>query len=222
MPFREKVRRIVFGHPVNNPKTPPCALNSKGMKVEFYRRHEIPPSKFRGPFDRNFQKQLSAWNFKDASSERPRSPDLSLSPCTTLPLEDVKRSLRDDSRDSDEPSEEYVEDVPAAKPLNRPTHTARQQQPAPPSGQNNKAEKTDSTSSTAVDPESMNSSLATLYEDHPSEPRPRADSISRIKQSNRNTTSAPRPAPSHPVSSKEKQLPFAPEDLTRALNAVRL
>ena len=68
----------------------------------------------------------------------------------------------------------------------------------------------------------MNSSLATLYEDHPSEPRPRADSISRIKQSNRNTTSAPRPAPSHPVSSKEKQLPFAPEDLTRALNAVRL
>lgn len=51
-------------------------------KIEYYRRHECPPSKFKGPFDRAHQKRLAAWSFEGAMVEKTRSLDLSLSPST--------------------------------------------------------------------------------------------------------------------------------------------
>lgn len=64
-------------------------LKNGKPKVEYYRRHEIPPSKFRGPFDKEHQKRLAAWSFDGAMAERPRaSDDLSLSPCATCDLPD--------------------------------------------------------------------------------------------------------------------------------------
>lgn len=51
--------------------------------MEYYRRHEIPPSKFKGPFDKEHQKRLAAWSFERAMADRPRSIGLDLSPCTT-------------------------------------------------------------------------------------------------------------------------------------------
>ncbi|KAJ6045154.1 hypothetical protein N7460_006509 [Penicillium canescens] len=78
MNFREKVKRVFRSKSDGKPK------------VEYYRRHECPPSKFRGPFDREHQKRLAAWSFDAATADRPRSLDLSLSPCATnCPAPDV-------------------------------------------------------------------------------------------------------------------------------------
>ncbi|PLB50073.1 hypothetical protein P170DRAFT_435287 [Aspergillus steynii IBT 23096] len=79
MSLRQKVRRV-FQRTGSRSKS-----KDNGIKIEYYKRHEIPRSKFKGPFDREHQKKLAAWSFEDAQAERPRSLDLSLSPCTTLP-----------------------------------------------------------------------------------------------------------------------------------------
>lgn len=82
MPFRDTFKRVF-----HRPSTRKDTKNGK-PKVEYYRRHEIPPSKFRGPFDKEHQKRLAAWSFDGAMAERPRSHDLSLSPCATYDLPD--------------------------------------------------------------------------------------------------------------------------------------
>lgn len=73
MTFREKVKRVFRSKSKNDGKP----------KIEYYRRHECPPSKFRGPFDREHQKSLAAWSFQGAMVERTRSLDISVSPCDT-------------------------------------------------------------------------------------------------------------------------------------------
>lgn len=78
MNFREKVKRVFRSRSKNDGKP----------KVEYYRRHECPPSKFRGPFDRAHQKSLAAWSFQGAMVERTRSFDDSVSPCTTFEVSD--------------------------------------------------------------------------------------------------------------------------------------
>lgn len=71
MTFRERVKRVFRSKSDGKPK------------IEYYRRGECPPSKFKGPFDRTHQKNLAAWSFAGATVERSRSIDLSLSPCAT-------------------------------------------------------------------------------------------------------------------------------------------
>lgn len=82
MSLRDKFKRVF-----HRPSASKDAKNGK-PKVEYYRRHEIPPSKFRGPFDKEHQKRLAAWSFDGAMAERPRPMDLSLSPCATCDLPD--------------------------------------------------------------------------------------------------------------------------------------
>lgn len=84
MPFRDKVRRVFHRSSVSA-AAPPLKTNRNGVKIEYYRRNEVPNSKFRGPFDPEHQRRLAAWSFQSAMAERPRSSDLSLSPCTSLP-----------------------------------------------------------------------------------------------------------------------------------------
>ncbi|PYH88348.1 hypothetical protein BO71DRAFT_403945 [Aspergillus ellipticus CBS 707.79] len=92
MNLREKVRRVF--HRSNSGSSSSSKSKGNGIKIEYYKRHEIPRSKFKGPFDREHQKRLAAWSFGEAQEERPRSPDLSLSPCATLP--DYLRPQDDD------------------------------------------------------------------------------------------------------------------------------
>lgn len=79
MSIRQKVRRV-FSRSFSGSKH-----KDTSIKIEYYRRHEVPPSKFKGPFDREHQKSLAAWSFGDAQAGRPRSMDLSLSPCASVP-----------------------------------------------------------------------------------------------------------------------------------------
>lgn len=79
MPFRERVKRVFHRH---SHSANPNGTNGR-PKVDYYRRHEVPPSKFRGPFDKDHQKRLAAWSFDRAVMDRPRSLDLALSPCAT-------------------------------------------------------------------------------------------------------------------------------------------
>lgn len=82
MPFRERVRRVF-----HRPSSSSSAEDKP--KVQYYRRHEVPPSKFRGPFDKSHQKSLASWSFEGACVERSRSlDDLALSPCATNNLSD--------------------------------------------------------------------------------------------------------------------------------------
>ena len=85
MPFRDKVRRVFHRSSISAAAPPPPKTNRNGVKLEYYRRNEVPNSKFRGPFDPEHQKRLANWSFQSAMAERPRSSDLSLSPCTSLP-----------------------------------------------------------------------------------------------------------------------------------------
>lgn len=78
MPLRDRVRRAL-----NRPVV--RRTNRKGVKLEYFHRNEVPRSKFRGPFDPEHQKSLEQWSFTAAMAPRPRSPDLSLSPCTSIP-----------------------------------------------------------------------------------------------------------------------------------------
>lgn len=81
MPFRDRVKRVF--HRSNSASN---GNNNGKPNIEYYRRHEVPPSKFRGPFDKEHQKRLAAWSFERAMADRPRSFDLDLSPCATNDL----------------------------------------------------------------------------------------------------------------------------------------
>lgn len=80
MTFREKVKRVF-----HRSSSSTSQLNGK-PKIEYYRRNEVPPSKFRGPFDKEHQKRLAAWSFDRAMVERPRSLDLPISPGATCDI----------------------------------------------------------------------------------------------------------------------------------------
>ncbi|KAJ6175415.1 hypothetical protein N7485_002329 [Penicillium canescens] len=197
MNFREKVKRVFRSKSDGKPK------------VEYYRRHECPPSKFRGPFDREHQKRLAAWSFDAATADRPRSLDLSLSPCATnCPAPDVlleesgthgQAHTREDTSASDS-------DAPESSP---------------------RAIDSGSQSSTIINPSSYSGSMMTLlnetsiYEIPEDLKDPKAQ-----KESIRYTSPLVRaisPALSPCIMSPRKQkLPFAPEDLTRALIAVQV
>ncbi|CAL5874300.1 uncharacterized protein PFLUO_LOCUS8594 [Penicillium psychrofluorescens] len=196
MPFRERVRRVF-----HRPSSSSSAEDKP--KVQYYRRHEVPPSKFRGPFDKSHQKSLASWSFEGACVERSRSlDDLALSPCATNNLSDCY-----DGSDSGEAECSLDEIADSALP----SFAASQ-------------------SSTIVDLDSYGLSAAasakTLvpgkapFYDLPDDP------IAQIKESVRFTSPAlyaltPRII-SPCLSPRGKQLPFAPEDLTRALIAVQI
>lgn len=218
MSFRDKFKRVF-----HRPSASRESKNGK-PKVEYYRRHEIPPSKFRGPFDKEHQKRLAAWSFDGAMAERPRSPDLSLSPCATYdrpdgplgPLDPLNREDTDISPDDDGvPIDPALTDsdtsVPDLLDSSRPT--------------------VGSQSSTVVNSnsESYSGSMMTLLpEDHPIGPYEFPDDpIALLKESIRYTSPIVRamsPASPYPMSprGKPKTLPFSPDDLTRALIAVQV
>ncbi|KAL2814556.1 hypothetical protein BDW59DRAFT_154279 [Aspergillus cavernicola] len=202
MSFREKVRKVFQRH---KPKA--STASGAGIKIEYYRRGEIPPSKFKGPFDKEHQRRLAAWSFQEAQADRPRSLDLSLSPCTTLPdylkAQEVTGAAPDQVRssilgrefsDGASPAvyhDEYIQDRQGtAGSLS---------------------------SVTAVDPESFSDSTMTLFLD-PLED----DTVIKVKESVRTTSPIIRTISPPPMPIKGTPMPFAPEDLTRALNAVRI
>ncbi|KNG87411.1 hypothetical protein ANOM_004017 [Aspergillus nomiae NRRL 13137] len=197
MSFREKVRRV-FRRSSSGSKSKD---QSNPIKIEYYKRHEIPPSKFKGPFDREHQKRLAAWSFGDAQDERPRSSDLSLSPCASLP-DYLRPRVQEHSVAPDEiPSiaPEHLSDVSATI------------------SDDERQENNGSTSSTAYDPDSYSSSMMTLFDEVI-----RQDSIAHLKETIRYTSPVVRAISPPPLSPKGSYMPFAPEDLTRALNAVQI
>ncbi|KAF7590693.1 hypothetical protein BBP40_002528 [Aspergillus hancockii] len=195
MSLREKVRRV-FRRASSGSKP-----KDNGIKIEYYRRHEIPPSKFKGPFDREHQKSLAAWSFPEAQADRPRSPDLSLSPCATLP-DYLRPRAEEDNLAPDEIPSGVLEDLSDG---------------ATSLSDNERQQNSGSTSSTAVDPDSYSSSVMTLFDEVI-----RHDSIAHIKETIRYTSPVPRAISPPPLSPKGTCMPFSPDDLTRALNAVQI
>ncbi|KAJ5087306.1 hypothetical protein N7456_010922 [Penicillium angulare] len=214
MTFRDKVRRVF-----HRSSSSTSQVNGR-PKVEYYRRHEVPPSKFRGPFDKEHQKRLAAWSFDRAMVDRPRSLDLDLSPYATYDNPGPGPCLgpclgpcdSDDTGDispdndgvalhpdfSDSPVSPI--EIPTDSP--RPTYAGSQ-------------------SSTLINPDSYSGSVMTLYQEQ-SFYEISEDPIAQLKESVRYTSPIVRamsPAPKAPTATATatKQLPFAPEDLTRAL-----
>ncbi|KAJ6126585.1 hypothetical protein N7523_002197 [Penicillium sp. IBT 18751x] len=200
MTFREKVRRVFHRSS--------SSVNNGKPKVEYYRRHEIPPSKFRGPFDKEHQKRLAAWSFEGAMGDRPRSLDLSLSPCATYDLPPSDSDTGDVSPDDDgvtiDPAcSEAVSPIDIDS--SRPTNAGSQ-------------------SSTVVNSESYSGSMMTLLGE-PSIYEASEDPITQIKESIRYTSPIVRaitPASPRAMSPRGKHQTFSPEDLTRALVAVQV
>ncbi|KAL4892754.1 hypothetical protein BDV59DRAFT_179701 [Aspergillus ambiguus] len=199
MSIRQKVRRV-FHRQSSNAK----AKDTSTIKIEYYKRHEIPRSKFKGPFDPDHQRRLAAWSFQEAQADRARSFDLSLSPCATLP--DHLRSRPDVDEEAVAP------DVvsPAASSVGEPPSESLGFDPNP------EDDSPHSSSSTAVDSDSYSSSLTLL----PSFLRD--DSIAQIKESIRHPSPAVHTISPPSLSPKGACMPFSPDDLTRALNAVQI
>ncbi|KAL4939400.1 hypothetical protein BDV06DRAFT_225048 [Aspergillus oleicola] len=198
MNFRERIRKV-FGRTKSQE-------TESGIKIVYYRRSEIPPSKFKGPFDKEHQKRLAAWSFEEAQKERPRSPNLSLSPCTTLPdyisTRDVAEAVQE-ARPRIPGRELSVGATPAVY------HDEFIQ---------DRQATTDSFSSnTAVDPESFSDSTMTLFLD-PLED----DSAMKPKGPVRNSAPIIKSVATSPLPAKGVTKPFAPEDLTRALNRAQI
>lgn len=204
MTFREKVRRV-FHRQSASQDTGRTGRNGR-PKVEYYRRHECPPSKFRGPFDKEHQKSLAAWSFDRAMVERTRSLDLALSPCATF---DLPGPIDDDS-DEVSPDDDGVEIVDPVSDQDQDILNPR------PTNSNG------SQSSTVVNSDSYNGSMMTLLNetsvyDFPEDP------ISQLKESVRYCSPIVRTlSPVSRTPRKGMHQPFAPEDLTRALIAVQL
>ncbi|OQE18269.1 hypothetical protein PENSTE_c018G08347 [Penicillium steckii] len=202
MTFREKVKRVFHRSSASQDTGRP--------KVEYYRRHEVPPSKFRGPFDKEHQKRLAAWSFDRATVERTRSLDLALSPCATYNLPGPI--------DSDD-SEEFAPDDDGVEIVDPASDQEDQNQDIPNSRPNNS---NGSQSSTIVNDSYSGSMMTLLNEtsvyDFPDDP------IAQLKESVRYTSPAVRTL--SPVSrtprGKGQHQPFSPEDLTRALIAVQV
>lgn len=242
MPLRDRVRRAL-----NRPVV--RRTNRNGVKLEYFHRNEVPRSKFRGPFDPEHQRNLEQWSFGAAMAPRPRSPDLSLSPCTTVPhhmrpeLPDQPQAQHqlqnqnscqswstmpeDEEEDIAPDQTERVAldpDVMDSKSLSLvgcPRKTIADDLrclAAPTVTQIEDAEGRGggSQSSTMVDPDSFNGSVMTLLPDNH-----RPDSSSDKKESVRYTSPAIRTA-SPPPKAKGTYMPFSPDDLTRALNAVQI
>ncbi|KAJ5758281.1 uncharacterized protein N7511_006975 [Penicillium nucicola] len=194
MNFREKVKRVFRSKPDGKPK------------VEYYRRHECPPSKFRGPFDREHQKRLAAWSFDTATADRPRPQEVSLSPwATDCPAPDV---LLEESGNGD-PHED-----PSASDSDAPESSPR-------------AIDSGSQSSTILNPSSYSGSMMTLLNENSiyeipedlKDPKAQKESIRYTSPLVRAISPALSPCIMSP---RMQKLPFAPEDLTRALIAVQV
>ncbi|PKY06697.1 hypothetical protein P168DRAFT_280085 [Aspergillus campestris IBT 28561] len=202
MSIRQKVRRV-FSRSFSGSKH-----KDTGIKIEYYRRHEVPPSKFKGPFDREHQKSLAAWSFGDAQAGRPRSMDLSLSPCASVP-----DHLRHDYDD-----EEVAPDQ--MQPI-APEDRLPESDSMPimyPRDYTSERHTHGSSSSTAVDPDSYSSSMKTLLDVNL---MPDDSAAPFHKESVRHTSPVYRPI-SPPPMAKGTYMPFSPDDLSRALNAVQI
>lgn len=207
MPLRDRFKRVFRRSSLTAPKT-----NRNGVKIEYYHRNEIPKSKFKGPFDPEHQKQLAAWSFQTAMADRRRSLDLSLSPCTSLP-----DYLRPPQQHQTQEDEEIAPDQVTEEPA--PEADVMDTSPSVTQVENVEGRQADggSQSSTMVDPESYSGSMMTLLPENQ-----RDNSIFNIKETIRHTSPAPRTASPPPMSPKGAYMPFSPEDLTRALNAVQI
>lgn len=243
MTFREKVRRVFHRSSASQDTGRP--------KVEYYRRHEVPPSKFRGPFDKEHQKRLAAWSFDRATVERTRSLDLSLSPCATFDLPGPIDS--DDSGDisPDDDGVEIVDQgmfhlkhlpsfphrhllgispIPAVllfwllffPSLSWPVPDAISAVSDQDILNSRPTNPNGSQSSTVVNSDSYNGSMMTLLNETSVYDFPE-DPISQLKESVRYCSPIVRTlSPVSRTPRKGMHQPFAPEDLTRALIAVQV
>ncbi|KAF4215467.1 hypothetical protein CNMCM5878_008051 [Aspergillus fumigatiaffinis] len=221
MNFKDKFRKVFHrnsnGHSNSNSNSNSKSKsngngNGTGIKIEYYKRGEIPPSKFRGPFDPEHQKRLAAWSFEAAQAERPRALDPSLSPCTTL--SQYLNPCHGESEDEGVAPDQICETAPPEVGLLDSSATVSHHEYAP----GRQEESSGSSSSTAVGSSSYSDSTMTLYSDDA-----RMDSIAQIKESVRYTSPILRAvSPPPPTSTKGTLMPFSPDDLTRALNAVQI
>ncbi|KAL3430090.1 hypothetical protein BDV09DRAFT_27644 [Aspergillus tetrazonus] len=183
-----------------------CKPSDSGIKIVYYRRGEIPPSKFKGPFDKDHQKRLAAWSFEKAQQGRPRSPDLCLSPCTTLPDYPPSREVTNGALGRARPR------IPGVGFSNEATPAAYHDEFI----QDRQATASLS-STTAVDPESFSDSTMTLFLDPLDD-----DSATKAKAPIRSTSPVVRSGATSTLPGKGTPTQFAPNDLSQALNAVQI
>jgi hypothetical protein len=229
MTFREKVKRVF--------RSSSKSKNDGKPKIEYYKRHECPPSKFRGPFDRAHQRSLAAWSFEGAMVERTRSFELSVSPCD--PCESDGYSRPSDTEDSVSPddaanvdpgthSTALIEIFNPQKNSNSNFHIfIVSSNPEVPAESSPRAADSGSQSSTILNPSSYSGSMMTLINEGSiyEIPEDTKDPKFFLKESIRYSSPLVRaisPAMSPCVMSARKELPFSPEDLARALVAIQV
>lgn len=79
MPFREKVKKALGGTR-NSRDDPDSNYPPRRSDIEYYKPHEIPRSKYRGPWNQKHQDSLQAFSFQEATQNRKGSIPASYSP----------------------------------------------------------------------------------------------------------------------------------------------
>ncbi|KAL4973609.1 hypothetical protein BDW66DRAFT_161943 [Aspergillus desertorum] len=199
MSLRERLRKLLGKNR--------CKSSDSGIKIVYYRRGEIPPSKFKGPFDKEHQKRLAAWSFEKAQEDRPRSPDLCLSPCTTLPDYPPSAEVADGAQ------------APARPRIPEVVNLSNEETPAAYHDEfiQDRQATASLSSTTAVDPESFSDSTMTLFLDPIDD-----DSATEAKAPIRSTSPIVRSGATSTLLRKGTPTSFAPSDLSQALNAVQI
>lgn len=204
MTFRERVKKA-FRRNSEKDK------NNSKPKIEYYRRGECPRSKYRGPVDPEHRRRLYAWNFEMATSDRDRTFELDLSPCTSLP-DQPQSDLDSDATASEDLSENEPEVLRAEciQIMDAGSISVTHHEVA-----FSRSFDTNSDQSTAVG-SSCHSSSLTLKESW-DWPVTKRDALGSLKETLAMTAPVTRR-----ISAPEKRLPFDPQELSMALNAVRL
>jgi len=200
MAFRDRMRRI-FRRPASKDNGKP--------KIEYYRRGEVPRSKYRGPVDPEHRRRLNSWSFAGATIDRRRSWDLDLSPCTSIP--DCSAMVNHDD-DIDIDGDPVV--IFSPHPLRTEQEesiTVVHHEIAPSCSVDNTSQ-----SSTAVGTDRVSSSSPTLRGSCDFPPS-RRDAVIQWKEKMRYSLPLVRR-----LSAPEKRLPMPVDDLTCALNTIQI
>ncbi|EAS28235.3 uncharacterized protein CIMG_09439 [Coccidioides immitis RS] len=91
-PSKPKATTVVLAG-VKTVKVKPRVGKDGNPIIELYKPHEVPRSKYRGPFDEEHLKRLAAYSIPAAMSDRPRSMVSELSPMGTWAPPSRRNSL---------------------------------------------------------------------------------------------------------------------------------
>jgi hypothetical protein len=123
MPFRAKVKKAFGGKARDGGDSPSSSSSSPPQRtdIEYYKPGQVPPSKYRGPWNQKHQDKLHAFSFEDATRDRKEPIPAAYSPMGTQ-AQSRRSSWVSRARSSLGGSRSETEDGSAARKRSHASH----------------------------------------------------------------------------------------------------